>query len=181
MDTKAPTLLFCPPMDLKHQRDTGVKVFDASILQKQTKIPGEFIWPHRDLVPKVEELNEPLVDLQGVLRGDQTAALAAAGLIKEACLKHGFFQVINHGVKPHLISAVHDTMNDFFNLPISQKLRVLKKPGSTWGYSAGHAGRFSSKLPWKETLSFGYHENGSNTIVEDYFKSALGNEFEQAG
>ncbi|KAF9609730.1 hypothetical protein IFM89_018178 [Coptis chinensis] len=180
MDTSAPTLL-CLPMELKNQRDNRVMVFDSSLLQKLNRIPREFHWPPRDLVNPVQELSEPLVDLQGVFKGDQLATSHAAELIREACLKHGFFQVINHGVDAELITAAHDHLDAFFKLPTCQKLRVVKKPGSTWGYSGAHANRFSSKLPWKETLSFGYHENESNPIVVDYFTSALGVEFEQTG
>ncbi|KAF5208212.1 Gibberellin 20-oxidase protein [Thalictrum thalictroides] len=169
-------------MDLKYlQRNPGMMSFDSSLMQKQTSIPREFIWPQRDLVHSVRALKEPLVDLQGVLRGEDREILKAAQLIREACLKHGFFQVTNHGVDARLISAAHEHMDAFFKLPISEKLKVSKKPGSLSGYSNAHATRFSSQLPWKETLSFGYHENDSNPVVLDYFKSALGKEFEQAG
>ncbi|KAF5204351.1 Gibberellin 20-oxidase protein, partial [Thalictrum thalictroides] len=135
----------------------------------------------KDLVHAVESLNEPFVDLQGVLRGDNIEISKAAELVREACLKHGFFQVTNHGVDPRLLSAAYDHMDGFFKLPIDEKLKVSKKPGSLAGYSKAHATRFSSNLPWKETLSFGYHENDSNPVVLDYFQSALGKDFEQTG
>ncbi|KAF8411721.1 hypothetical protein HHK36_004279 [Tetracentron sinense] len=175
MDSSAPTLLLCPPLKLKDQRDNGGVAF------KQTNIPSEFIWPHGDLVHTQEELREPLVDLEGFFRGDEVATRQAAEIIKAACLTHGFFQVTNHGVDARLIRAAHDHMDAFFKLPISKKLGARRKPGSMWGYSGAHADRFSSKLPWKETLSFGYHENSSEPIVLDYFKSVLGSDFEQTG
>ncbi|KAJ4954206.1 hypothetical protein NE237_031038 [Protea cynaroides] len=181
MDSSSSTLLLSPPLSLKDQRDNGYVTFDSSLLRKQPKIPREFHWPHRDLVYAQEELREPLIDLQGFFLGDPVQTKQAADLIKDACLNHGFFQVINHGVHDNLIRAAHDHLNAFFNLPITQKLKARRIPGNMWGYSGAHADRFSSKLPWKETLSFGFHENTHQPIVVNYFTSLLGEDFEHTG
>ncbi|KAL5993068.1 hypothetical protein ACLOJK_013988 [Asimina triloba] len=153
------------------------------MIQKQHKIPGQFIWPQGDLSHSLEELNEPVIDLQGFLAGDEAATSHAIHLVRHACQRHGFFQVINHGVDASLIQSAREHIGCFFKLPVGQKLRARRRPGSMWGYAGAHADRFQSKLPWKETLSFGYHENGpqDNMIVADYFMSVLGKEFEQIG
>ncbi|CAK9153581.1 unnamed protein product [Ilex paraguariensis] len=184
MNSSAPTLLLCHPLELKDERksEKGVIVFDTSLLQKQANLPTEFIWPHDDLVHTQEELKEPLIDLEGIFRSDEAAIIRAAGQVRAACMNHGFFQVTNHGVDGELIRAAHDHNEAFFKLPISKKLRVRRKPGSVLGYSGAQADRYSSKLPWKETLSFGYnHGNGPELLVVDYFKSVLGKEFEDTG
>ncbi|KAL5558609.1 hypothetical protein UlMin_034820 [Ulmus minor] len=156
--------------------------------QDQTKdngisIPKHFIWPKGDLLlsSTKEELREPLVDLEGFFNGDEEATRNAVKFIREACQSHGFFQVINHGVDLSLLNFVHQHLDSFFKLPVSEKLRAKKVPGCLWGYSAAHAERFSSKLPWKETLSFCFHENGTDPVVLDFFNSKLGKDFEQAG
>lgn len=169
------------PLDLNTHKDNGAVVFDSSLLQKQPTIPGAFIWPQGDRIQTLDELNEPVVDLQGFLIGDKAATSRAVELIRVSCQVHGFFQVINHGVDASLIRSARHGVENFFKLPLSQKLRARRKPGSMWGYAGAHADRFSSKLPWKETLSFGYHENGPERIVVDYFTSVLGEEFEQTG
>ncbi|CAL5323976.1 unnamed protein product [Camellia sinensis] len=180
MDSSSPTLLLCPPpIEIKDEREKKVLYFDTSLLQKQPTLPTEFIWPHKDLLHTQEELSEPLVDLEGFFKGDEAATSCAAKLVKTACLNHGFFQVTNHGVDKGLIRAAHDHMDAFFKLPINKKLRARRKPGSVCGYSGAHADRFKSKLPWKETLSFGYHGNGP--VVVDYFKSILGDDFKETG
>ncbi|KAK9162484.1 hypothetical protein Syun_003386 [Stephania yunnanensis] len=191
MDTSAPTLLLCPSSSdinnhLHHRDHNGHLIFDSSFLQKQQRIPSQFIWPCRDLVSnKVPELTTPLVDLRGYLAGDDAAKRRAADLVRVACSTHGFFQVTNHGVDAALIQAGHAHMDGFFKLPIEWKLKASKKTGSTWGYSGAHADRFSSNLPWKETLTFGCHGKESsascNAIIRDYFTSVLGEDFEQAG
>lgn len=35
--------------------------------------------------------------------------------IDEACIKWGFFQVINHGVDPKVVKGIDTAMNNFFN------------------------------------------------------------------
>lgn len=182
MDSSASTILMPPPLELKDERKKGSVVFDSSKMQKQEKLPTEFIWPDADLVRAQQELNEPLIDLDGFFKGDEAATAHAAELIRMACLNHGFFQVTNHGVDLDLIRAAQEDMGAFFKLPLSRKLSVKKKPGELSGYSGAHADRYTSKLPWKETLSFVYcYDSGSKPMVADYFKTALGEDFEQIG
>ncbi|KAM7507802.1 hypothetical protein LguiA_018255 [Lonicera macranthoides] len=183
MDSNPPMLH--SPLDQnddKQKNDHNSSILSPSIMLKQTQIPKQFIWPKGDLTIAYEEVHkEPLVDLEGFFKGDMVATKQAANLIRAACSSHGFFQVINHGVDLRLISIAHDHINGFFKLPMGKKLRAMKKPGSMWGYSGAHVERFSSNLPWKETLSFGFEENGKDLVVVDFFKSNLGKEFEQTG
>ncbi|XP_077213972.1 gibberellin 20 oxidase 1-B-like [Tasmannia lanceolata] len=181
MDSSATTLLSPPSLELKDQRDNGGVIFDSSLLPKQSNIPKQFIWPTIDRAHTLGELHEPLVDLRGFLRGNEEAKRHAAELVRTSCQSHGFFQVINHGIDPSLIQSARDHIEAFFKLPLNRKLSAGRKPGSMWGYAGAHADRFSSKLPWKETLSFGYHDNGPQHVVTDYFTSVLGQDFEETG
>ncbi|MFQ6652237.1 hypothetical protein Gotur_024196 [Gossypium turneri] len=45
-------------------------------------------------------------------------------------------------------------MDRFFSLQLSEKQKAKRKVGESYGYASSFVGRFSSKLPWKETLSF---------------------------
>lgn len=171
--------------------NNGVFVFDSNLIQKQGAImPKEFVWPSGDLVNTTqEELKEPLIDL-GIMKGcDEGAIASAAELVRKACLKHGFFQVINHGVDQDLIHAAYHEFDSIFKLPINKKLSAKRQPGGVSGYSGAHADRYSSKLPWKETFSFMYHHNhhhqrnynSSNSQVVDYFNSVLGEDLQHTG
>lgn len=187
MDLSTASTLLYPPLELavtdKKEHGVSVSPSDSSFFKKQPadSIPMEFIWAKGGVGHASEELKEPVVDLEGFFRGDEVATQHAAMLVRAACLNHGFFQVINHGVDPHLITLAYDHMESFFKLPLSMKLRAQRKPGCLWGYSGAHADRFSLKLPWKETLSFAFHDNASQPVVQDFFNSTLGEEFEQTG
>lgn len=181
MYSSASTLLVSSPPEREDPKDHGDSFSLSPFIQNESSLPLNFIWPKADLVEAHEEFREPLVDLDGFFRGDMVATQRAATLIREACLNHGFFQVTGHGVDPRLIKIAYDHMDQFFRLPARVKLRAKKRPDSMWGYSSAFADRFSSKLPWKETLSFGFHESIPGPGVEDFFKSSLGMEFEQTG
>lgn len=171
------------PMTQPHKEEQRPLVFDASVLQNEANIPKQFIWPdHEKPGASAPELPVPLIDLGGFLSGDAGAAEEASRMVGQACRKHGFFLVVNHGVDPALVSDAHRYMDSFFELPLCEKERAQRKVGEHCGYASSFTGRFSSKLPWKETLSFQYcaEENSSN-IVQDYFKKTMGEEFVRFG
>ncbi|EPS70054.1 gibberellin 20-oxidase, partial [Genlisea aurea] len=164
-------------------------VFDPSILSRQPLIPREFVWPDHEkpatgpAAPR--RLDVPRVDLGGGA-GDPGGAVAEA--VGRACTTHGFFVVANHGVEPSLISDVHRCVDRFFRRPLAEKRRARRRSGDHCGYASSFAGRFSSKLPWKETLSFEYRSaaqrrqgTASPGTVEDYFVANLGHEFARMG
>lgn len=161
-------------------------IFNPSMLNLQPNIPNQFIWPD-DEKPSIDvpELEVPLIDLKNFMSdpaSPSSSTLEASRLISEACTKHGFFLVVNHGLNEALISDAHDYMGRFFDMPLSEKQRVLRKPGESCGYASSFTGRFSTKLPWKETLSFRFSDEKSRSkTVEDYFCDALGHGFEPFG
>ncbi|KAL1319245.1 hypothetical protein HN51_071542 [Arachis hypogaea] len=172
-----------PHQNNNKESETTPLVFDASILRHQHQIPSQFIWPDEEKPSlQVSKLVIPLIDLGGFLSGDPAATMEAVRLVGEACKKHGFFLVVNHGINADLISNAHSYMDDFFELPLSQKQRAQRKTGEHCGYASSFTGRFSSKLPWKETLSFQFSaEKSSPKIVKEYLSNTMGKEFEQFG
>ncbi|KAJ4844255.1 hypothetical protein Tsubulata_031439 [Turnera subulata] len=157
-------------------------VFDAKVLRHQHNIPQQFVWPDHDKpCANAPELQVPLIDLGFFLSGDPVATSEASRLVGEACQKHGFFLVVNHGVDKSLIADAHRYMDNFFELPLSEKQKA-RKVGESCGYASSFTGRFSSKVPWKEALSFRYSaEKDSSTIIKDYFLNTMGQDFEEFG
>ncbi|KAL2342901.1 hypothetical protein Fmac_004186 [Flemingia macrophylla] len=152
--------------------------FDFSAMHK---VPQQFVWPSKDLEEtSSEELNPPVVDLKAI-KDDEVAMADAIKLVREACMKHGFFIVTNHGVDHDLIIAVHDAYDSIFKLPLDKKLSA-KYNHTKWGYSCAQAERYSTNLPWKEVFSFPYHYiHESDSQVVDFFRSTLGDGFEHTG
>ncbi|KAL9264590.1 Gibberellin 20 oxidase 2-like protein [Drosera capensis] len=167
----------------QNYHDQKPLVFDASFLRHQSTIPQQFVWPDDEKPSmRARELRVPLVDLGGFMAGDEDQAVEASRLVGQACLKHGFFLVVNHGVDVGLIKDAHKYMDLFFELPLAEKQRAQRKLGEHCGYASSFTGRFSSKLPWKETLSFRYSAAPTcPKIVQDYFTNRLGQDFHQLG
>ena len=156
--------------------------FDESLMPNQSNIPSQFIWPDHEkpcLTPP--ELRIPPIDLKAFLSGDPQAVSAICAEANEACKKHGFFLVVNHGVDSKLIAQAHKLIDDFFCMQLSQKQKAQRKIGEHCGYANSFIGRFSSKLPWKETLSFHYSADKSSKSVEDYFLNVMGEDFRKFG
>ncbi|CAN8273926.1 unnamed protein product [Cochlearia groenlandica] len=163
-------------------------IFDPTMLNLQPNIPNQFIWPDNEKpCGEAPELDVPLIDLKTFLSDSSSSStsstLEASKLISEACNKHGFFLVVNHGIDEKLIANAHEYTTRFFDMPLQEKQRVLRKPGESCGYSSSFTGRFSTKLPWKETLSFRFCDDKiiNEKSVQDYFCDALGHEFETFG
>jgi gibberellin 20-oxidase len=163
--------------------DNKSLVFDAQVLRYQSSIPQQFIWPdHEKPSANAPELQVPLIDLGDFLSGNPDAAMEASRLVGEACQKHGFFLVVNHGVDKTLIAHALNYMDNFFELPLSEKQKAQRKIGESCGYASSFTGRFSSKLPWKETLSFSYTaEKNSSKHIEQYFHDRMGEDFAKFG
>ncbi|WMV51306.1 hypothetical protein MTR67_044691 [Solanum verrucosum] len=99
-----------------------------------------------------QELHVPLIDSRGFFSADLVAAQQASRLVGKACRSHDFFLVVNHKVDSNLISNAHRYMDMFFGIPLCEKKKAQRKIGEHCGYASSFTGRFSSKLPWKETL-----------------------------
>ncbi|KAJ7957044.1 putative Gibberellin 20-oxidase [Quillaja saponaria] len=139
--------------NLQKVDENVVFIFDSTKLQKQPNFPEEFVWPDLENSSH-EELNEPLIDMDGIFKGDEEAMAIAAELIRTACMKHGFFQITNHGINPVLIRAAYDEIDPIFMLPMDKKLSVRRKPGN------GMVGEEPRKYPdftWLELLEFTQH------------------------
>lgn len=166
-----------------NQNHKNTLILDALVSPHQSHIPPQFIWPdHEKPLPDPPELHAPVVDIGGFLASDSAASAEAAELIGQACSKHGFFLVVNHGVDAGLIADAHRFMDDFFERPFEEKIRAQRKSGEHCGYASSFIGRFSSKLPWKETLSFEYSsQERSSRNVENYFRTTVGQDFAHLG
>ncbi|GMH22498.1 hypothetical protein Nepgr_024341 [Nepenthes gracilis] len=135
------------------------------------------------LVAEPPELHNAPVDIGGFLSGEPFQVSKATHLVDEACKKHGLFLVVNHGVDSTLLAKAVEFTDFFYAIPLAEKRRVKRKMGDRcgihYGYASSFTGRFTSKHPWKETLTFPYSSDGDNPteIVEKYFLDVHGDKF----
>ncbi|CAI8607355.1 unnamed protein product [Vicia faba] len=184
MQVLSPSMLFAPPNANESFMNENKQCHDntTSLPLQITNIPSEFIWPEHEkpcLTPP--KLEVPPIDLKAFLSNDPNSISNACSEVYHACKKHGFFLVVNHGVDNKLIAQAHKLVDEFFCMQLSEKQRAQRKMGEHCGYANSFIGRFSSKLPWKETLSFRYSGNNSCKTVEDYFVNVMGEDFRQFG
>jgi isopenicillin N synthase-like dioxygenase len=66
----------------------------------------------------------PVIDLEGVHRGEPSAMRRAAAEIRSACSTVGFFYVTNHGVPTSVIAEAVEQARAFFALPLERKRLV---------------------------------------------------------
>ncbi|KAK7292550.1 hypothetical protein RJT34_15401 [Clitoria ternatea] len=179
-----PSMLLAPQKTIENAMDNVVveKIINFDCMPNQPNIPSEFIWPDHEkpcLTPP--ELKVPPIDIKGFLSGDSQAMSSVCEKVNEACKKHGFFLVVNHGVDMKLLDQAHQLIDDFFTMQLSEKQKAQRKLGEHCGYANSFIGRFSSKLPWKETLSFHYSADKSSRTVENYFVNVMGEDFRHFG
>ncbi|KAJ0233821.1 Gibberellin 20 oxidase 3 [Hirschfeldia incana] len=160
-------------------------IFDANLLNQQSNhIPQQFVWPdHEKPSSDVQPLQVPLIDLAGFLSGDPFLVSEATRLVSEASKKHGFFLVTNHGVDETLLSRAHLSMDSFFKAPACEKQKAKRTWGESSGYASSFVGRYSSKLPWKETLSFKFspEEKCHSQNIKDFVCEKMGDGYEDFG
>src|SRR5438445_5876654 len=77
----------------------------------------------------------PVIDISPYRRGNQVARRALAFEVDPICRDIGFMVIAGHGVESALIEAVESTSRAFFDLPLPEKMRIVRPaPDVTRGY-----------------------------------------------
>jgi isopenicillin N synthase-like dioxygenase len=77
----------------------------------------------------------PVIDISPYRSGDAAACLRLAAEIDRTCREIGFMVIAGHGVDPDLIEAVEGVSRAFFDLPLAEKMRIVRPaPDVTRGY-----------------------------------------------
>lgn len=113
------------------------------------ELPDSYKWTHQfddfSFTPVVDSSlvseSVPVIDLNDP---------NACQLIGHACTSWGIFQVINHGIPTSIFDQTESTAKTLFSLPLEQKLKASRPPGSLHGYGRATISPFFSKLMWYE-------------------------------
>src|SRR5438128_9988294 len=80
-------------------------------------------------------LTVPIIDIAPYWTGVDAGKRDVARQIGEACRDIGFLVIAGHRVPPELIAAVDDVSREFFDLPLDEKMKVVRPaPDVTRGY-----------------------------------------------
>ncbi|XP_027341601.1 protein SRG1-like [Abrus precatorius] len=139
--------------EIKKPLGTSLLVPSVQELAKEniSKVPQRYIQPqHENVVVISEEANRrleiPVIDMQSLLsRESDSSELTKLHL---ACKDWGFFQLINHGVSSSLVEKVKLEIEDFFNLPMSEKRKLWQSPQHMEGFGQAFVVNEDQKLDW---------------------------------
>ncbi|AQK99584.1 probable 2-oxoglutarate-dependent dioxygenase At5g05600 [Zea mays] len=89
----------------------------------------------------------PVVDLGELLAADGAVATVTEA-VAAACRDWGFFQVVNHGVRPELMRAAREAWRGFFRRPPAEKQRYANSPRTYEGYGSRLGVQRGAVLDW---------------------------------
>jgi len=92
----------------------------------------------------------PVVDLGELLADGAAVGLGSAvtEAVAAACREWGFFQVVNHGVRPELMRAAREAWRGFFRRPLAEKQRYANSPRTYEGYGSRLGVQKGAVLDW---------------------------------
>ncbi|KAH7659373.1 Aminocyclopropanecarboxylate oxidase protein [Dioscorea alata] len=104
-----------------------------------------------------EQLELPLIDLSSPDRA------CSAKSIRKACVDHGFFYLVNHGIEESVLQLVFQDSKKFFSLPLDEKMKLGYKDHR--GYTPMFAetldpsSKIKDVLPcWRATMESYYEQ-----------------------
>ncbi|KAL1299807.1 hypothetical protein HN51_044349 [Arachis hypogaea] len=141
---------------LKKNSPSGTSILVPSVQelakQKLSSVPPRYIQPQQDhdlVISEVDHALEiPVIDLQRLLSTEYGDSELAK--LHHASKHWGFFQLVNHGVSTCLIEKVKLEMQDFFNLPMSEKKKYWQSPEHMEGFGQAFVQSEDQKLDWAD-------------------------------
>ncbi|KAK1423666.1 hypothetical protein QVD17_18973 [Tagetes erecta] len=121
-----------------------------------TKVPARYIRPDQDS-PIISSLPSsmpqvPIIDMARLL--SQDSVHSEVEKLHRACKDWGFFQLINHEVSCSLLKKLKEETQEFFKLPLEEKMKFGQKPGDLEGFGQAFVVSEEQKLDWSDMLSF---------------------------
>ncbi|CAL5187269.1 unnamed protein product [Lathyrus oleraceus] len=114
-------------------------------------VPLRYIQPQLDdsILSQVDsKLEIPIIDIHNLLSKE----FGSEELVKLhlACKDWGFFQLVNHDVSSSLVEKVNLEIQDFFNLPMSEKRKFWQTEKHMEGFGQAFVVSEEQKLDWAD-------------------------------
>lgn len=91
-------------------------------------------------------LEVPVVDISAFHTGDAAARAAVVAQVDRAAREVGFMQIVGHGIPDAVRAGLEAAVDEFFALPMADKLACLPPKGVNRGYTAPKTERLSYSL-----------------------------------
>ncbi|KAK7401738.1 hypothetical protein VNO78_13450 [Psophocarpus tetragonolobus] len=146
-------------MEEKMKNPSGTSLLVPSVQelanQKLSNVPERYIQPqpqHEDMLLISEgdhsTLHIPVIDMHKLL--SPQSAISELDKLHFACKQWGFFQLLNHGVNSSLVEKVKLEIQDFFNLPMSEKKKLWQSAQHMEGFGQAFVVSEEQKLDWAD-------------------------------
>ncbi|KAM0935581.1 putative (S)-norcoclaurine synthase [Dioscorea sansibarensis] len=128
----------------------------AASLATSNHIPTRYIRLEAEsepvIIPGAAEDDIPVIDFHKLR--DPELSDAESSKLHLACQNWGFFQLINHGVPKEVIQRMMFVIEEFFKLPLEDKMLFKQPPGQAEGYGQLFVISGEQKLDWADILFF---------------------------
>ncbi|XP_027101669.1 S-norcoclaurine synthase 1-like [Coffea arabica] len=116
------------------------------------EIPHRYIRPEMilDKTSTDESSQVPVIDMENLATSHSECQNEMAKL-HQACKEFGFFQLVNHGASM-VIEKMKVVTEDFFKLPLEQKMACAQVPNHIEGYGQTFVVSEDQKLDWGDML-----------------------------
>ncbi|XP_014503569.1 protein SRG1 isoform X1 [Vigna radiata var. radiata] len=138
----------------KNPSGTSILVPSVQELAKQnlSAVPHRYIQPHHEdmhlISQQTHALQIPVIDMHNLLSAEsKTSELQKLHL---ACKHWGFFQLVNHGVSLSLVEKVKLEIQEFFNLPMSEKKKFWQSSEHMEGFGQAFVVSEDQELDWAD-------------------------------
>ncbi|XP_059437863.1 protein SRG1-like [Corylus avellana] len=117
--------------------------------EQMIAIPQSYICPHQQpLALSADCTTLPTIttiDMKKLAFGEATGLEVEK--LRSTCKDWGFFQLVNHGVSSSLLKKLKNEIEEFFKLPMEEKMKFKVKPGDVEGYGTVIRSK-GQKLDW---------------------------------
>ncbi|KAJ8625964.1 hypothetical protein MRB53_019271 [Persea americana] len=115
------------------------------------EIPDRYVRPEISVDLIIDDDQEiPVIDLARLV--DHQSSNDEIAKLHWACEEWGFFQLINHGVCDELIENMKLDVEEFFKLPLDEKMAYAQLPNNIEGYGQAFVVSEEQKLDWGDML-----------------------------
>ncbi|KAK6264538.1 hypothetical protein SCA6_019972 [Theobroma cacao] len=91
-------------------------------------------------------ITTPTIDMTRLVSGEDDGLELEK--LHSTCKEWGLFQLVNHGVSPSLLEKLKHELEEFYKLPLEEKMKYKMRPGEVEGY--GNTAREAGKLDWAD-------------------------------